>query len=61
MVHGNVNDSDKMSKTDTIIDNLELALGLAEQAADIGAAAPFIGPAAKLLFSLIKLYKVYLL
>ncbi|KAJ7768560.1 hypothetical protein B0H14DRAFT_2968386 [Mycena olivaceomarginata] len=54
----NVNDAEKStSKTNTIIDNLELTLDLTAQALQIAEAAPFIGPAVKLLSSLITSYK----
>lgn len=43
---------------ESVLDNLTLALSLAEQAVDIAQVAPFIAPAAALLSEIIKSYKV---
>jgi hypothetical protein len=52
------NSEKSKSKTVTIIDSLTLALELAQQVADVTEAAPFVGPAAKLLSNLLGSYKV---
>ncbi|KAJ7788200.1 hypothetical protein B0H14DRAFT_3577622 [Mycena olivaceomarginata] len=51
------NSEKSKSKTVTIIDSLTLALELAQQVADVAEAAPFVGPAAKLLSNLLGSYK----
>jgi hypothetical protein len=44
---------------EAVLDNLSLALSLAEQVAEIAQAAPFIAPAASLLSKILKLYNIY--